>query len=145
MVFTIEEIKNYLKSKQDLTSAISDLSEVNVTACNDYPKAFNYELTPENAKKYEIQIGMAKLKEEQLIIRRNSNGKKGKYWLACSPRWIDEPIQKKMGTEYLIAYWVNYGDDETYGLFTVEQIKKWLTTPDLKLHTIAGTRERVKS
>lgn len=101
------------------------------------------ERTPQNAQKYEAQIGLAKLKEEQRNIYRNSNGKKGKYWMALSPKWIDsDEWKKKLGTEFEIAYWVNYGDDDVYGWFSVEQIKQWLSNPDLKLKTLGGTGSR---
>lgn len=143
MVFTLDEIKNYLLSHKSILDAINNLSEQGIVDCNDYPTSFNFERTPQNAEKYEAHIGLAKLKEEQRTIYRNSNGKKGKYWMALSPKWIDEERKQQVKTEFEIMYWVNYGDDETYGWFTVEQIKKWLTTPDLKLHTLSGTRERV--
>jgi hypothetical protein len=94
-------------------------------------------------EKYELQIGLWKLKEEQLQLRGQTNGAKGKYWMALSPKWIDEERKKATKTEYEIAYWVNYGDDNTYGWFTVEQIIKWLTTPELKLSEFGGTKERM--
>jgi hypothetical protein len=60
--------------------------------------------------------------------------------MALSPKWIDnDEIKKKVNTEFEIRYWVNYGDDDVYGWFTVEQIKQWLTTPDLKLRSLGGS------
>jgi hypothetical protein len=90
-----------------------------------------------------MSIGLYKLKEEQLTIRRNSNGKKGKYWMALSPQWIgDDETKKKLKTAFEIMYWVNYGDNDTYGWFSVEQIKEWLTTPNLKISSFSGTVEK---
>ena len=86
----------------------------------------------DNIAKYEQLIGMDKIKETAQL--------KGKYWMALSPRLLTE--DNKMNTDYLIYYWVNYGDDETFGGFTVEQIKKWLTIPGLLLYKLGGTRER---
>lgn len=147
MVFTIDEIRKYLIDQQKkncaLENAIANLSESNIVACIEDHTSLNFEHTKENLKKYEMKIGMYKLKEEQATLYRNTNGKRGKYWLACSPRWIHKDNKGGFNTEYEIAYWVNYGDNETYGMFTVEQIKQWLTTPGLLLHTLAGTRERV--
>ncbi len=85
---------------------------------------------------YEAEIGLTKLKEE------TRNGyKKEKYYCACSPRWINyenpearEKTKEKLGTKYDIQYWINYSDDDdNYGYYTVEEIKKWLSTPGLKL------------
>ena len=92
-------------------------------------------------EEYENKIGMTKLKDAHLQLRRETGGKKGKYWMALSPKWI---TGHKMDTKYLIAYWVNYGDDEVYGWFTVEQIRQWLETPNLKLYELGGTRERIR-
>lgn len=148
MVFTLEEIRQYLldqrKNNCSINDAIGNLSENNIVACIEDIASLNFERNKENLQKYEMKIGLYHLKEEQLTIRRNTNSKDGKYWMACSPRWIDKESKGRLNTEFDIAYWVNYGDDETYGLFTVEQIKQWLTTPGLKLHTIGGTRERIK-
>jgi hypothetical protein len=78
---------------------------------------------------YEKKIGMTKLKEKN----RKSEGLH--YYLACSAKWIDyeneearEEIKKKLNTKYDIRYWINYSDnDNNYGYYTVEDIKKWLT------------------
>jgi ribosome-binding ATPase YchF (GTP1/OBG family) len=87
---------------------------------------------------YEEKIGMKKL----ITKYGNKNGYKGdKYFLACSPKWIDyddaenrEKRKAEMKTEYDIMYWINYSDDdENHGWYTVEQIKKWLTTKGLHL------------
>ncbi len=143
MIFTIEEIKNYLLSKKTLEEAMSELTDKAIVSCNQYPKFVHFEKNDENLVKYEKQIGVWKLKEEQLLLRRNSKGKLGKYWMALSPRWIDVAGEvKKIKTEYEIAYWVNYGDDNTYGWFSVEQIIEWLTTPNLQLSELGGTKER---
>ncbi len=141
MIFTIEEINNYLKGQVDLKTAIANLSEQAIINLNQYTKSACFEKNEENLKKYEIQIGIAKLIEEQLLLRKESNGEKGKRWVVLSPKWmISSPTERD--TEYEIGYWVNYGDNNTYGWFTVEQIIKWLTTPDLQLHTLGGTKER---
>lgn len=90
---------------------------------------------------YEEKIGMKK------IIKKycNKNGYNGdKYFLACSPKWIDyedvenrEARKKELNTKYDIQYWINYSDNDTNcGWYTVEEIKKWLTTPYLHLINI---------
>jgi hypothetical protein len=90
---------------------------------------------------YEKKIGMKKIKEKQ----GKKNGYKGEnFYLACSPSWINyedkeerNKKKKKMGTKYDIWYWINYSDDDdNYGWYTVEEIKKWLTTKGLKLTDI---------
>ena len=90
--------------------------------------------------KYEEKIGITKLKEKTYLSKydKNFDESKHKYWMALSPSWINYKNQtpetkEKKETEYDIVYWVNYGDDETYGWFTVEQIKQWLENPKLKL------------
>lgn len=89
---------------------------------------------------YEKKIGVTKLKEDT-----RGNGYKGdKYFLACSPRWIDyddieyrEKRKKELGTKYDILYWINYSDDDdNYGWYNVEDIIKWLSTPGLKLKSL---------
>lgn len=142
MIFTISEIKNYLLSQSSIQNAISDLSEQSIVNCNDYPTSLNYSRTSENLEKYEVQIGLAKLKEEQRTIYSNSNGSKGKSWMALSPKWIDPERKDAIKTDFEIMYWVNYGDDDVYGWFTVEQIKEWLSTPKLKLCTLGGTKSK---
>jgi hypothetical protein len=85
---------------------------------------------------YEEKIGMKK------IIRKHKGGyHEDKYFMACSPKWIDyrdavnrEKRKAEMKTKYDIQYWINYSDDDNnYGWYTVEEIKKWLTTPKLHL------------
>lgn len=100
-------------------------------------------------EKYEEEIGIAKLKEEKFksIYSSDFDNKKHKYWMALSPRWINYKNEnpnanKKDNTKYNIRYWVNYGDNETYGWFTVEQIKKWLENQDVKLCSLGGTKSR---
>lgn len=96
---------------------------------------------------YEENIGIAKLKTDKFYSCYNNDfdKTKHKYWMALSPRWInyqnENPQAKvKANTEYDIQYWVNYGDNETYGWFTVEQIKQWLETPELRLKTLGGNK-----
>jgi hypothetical protein len=93
-------------------------------------------------KEYEHKIGMSQLIKIHLDIRRNLRGDHGKYWMALSPSWISKD-DKTHDTKFRIIYWVNYGDDETFGWFTVEQIRQWLETPTLKLYKLGGTRERI--
>jgi len=142
MIFTIEEIKNYLLTKQNLEETIAEITNDAIVGCNQYPKSIHFERNEDNLKKYEMQIGLWKLKGEQLQLRRQTNGTKGKYWMALSPKWIDDNKKEATKTEYEISYWVNYGDNNTYGWFTVEQIIKWLTTPELQLSELGGTKER---
>lgn len=95
---------------------------------------------------YEKEIGVTKLKADGLEEYRNDNGGKtgkGKYFMACSPRWIDyeneanrEKRKKEMGTKYNVQFWVNYADDDNYGWYTTEDIIKWLSTPGLKLKSL---------
>lgn len=81
---------------------------------------------------YEEEIGMKKIIKE----KGNKDGYKGKkYFMACSPKWIDyndeaarEEAKKKRNSKFNIMYWVNYSDnDDNYGWYTVEEIKEWLT------------------
>ena len=90
---------------------------------------------------YEKEIGVAKLKE----TNANKAGYKGnKYYCACSPRWINyqdaedrEKQKASWKTKYDIMYWVNYSDDDdNYGWYIVEDIIKWLSTPELKLKSL---------
>jgi hypothetical protein len=75
----------------------------------------------------------------------NKNGYMGdKYFMACSPKWIDyddpvkrEEIKKHLNTIYDIRYWVNYSDnDDNFGWYSVEEIEKWMTTPKLHLKDV---------
>ena len=87
---------------------------------------------------YEKKIGVTKLKEN------GAGYKKEKYFMACSPRWInyEDPVERekqkqKMGTEYDIMFWINYSDDDdNYGWYKAEDIIKWLSTPGLKLKSL---------
>ena len=81
---------------------------------------------------YEKKIGMKKIIEKH----GNKNGYQGdKYFMACSPKWIDydddenrEAEKKKYNTKYNIMYWVNYSDnDNNSGWYSVEEIREWLT------------------
>lgn len=140
-MFTIEEIKRYLESKENITDAINDLSKQSIINCIPIYcfDSLNYVKNNENLEKYETYIGMKRLKEEQRVLYRNTNGEKGRYWVACSPKWIKG---KKENTKFEIRYWVNYGDNMTYGWFTVEQIKEWFSNPKIYLHELGGTKER---
>ncbi len=143
MLFTIEEIRNYLATQSSIEDVIENISEQSIVDCIKIEDvtSFNYVKNQENLLKYESIIGMKKRKDEQLALRKKTNGKEGKQWLACSPKWIEDSEHKK-NTKYEIAYWVNYGDDMTYGYFTVEQIIKWFENPNLFLHELGGTKER---
>jgi len=143
MTFTIDEISRYLSQFKTIADATNNLTEQAIIDCipvDDFD-SMNYAKNKENLVKYEAHIGMQRLKEEQRTLYRNTNGKKGRYWLACSPKWI-ESDERKEKTKYEIGYWVNYGDDMTYGWFTVEQIKQWFENPNIYLHEIGGTKER---
>jgi hypothetical protein len=83
---------------------------------------------------YEEEIGMTKIKGKY----GNKNGyNKSKYYMACSPRWInyEDPEKrneekKRCKTQYDIQYWINYSDDDNNcGWYTVEEIKEWLSGP----------------
>lgn len=84
------------------------------------------------------KIGMTEL----LSGRREY--KSENYFMACSPKWINyeneaarDVYKKESNTEFDVIYWVNYSDDDNnYGWYTVEEIKKWQTTPGLKLAQI---------
>lgn len=90
---------------------------------------------------YEKKIGVTALKEK---AKENYSYKGDKYYMACSPRWIDyedaenrEKRKKEMGTKYDIQFWINYSDDDdNYGWYTAEDIIKWLSTPGLKLKSL---------
>ena len=90
---------------------------------------------------YEKKIGVTDLKEK---ASKNYSYKGDKYFMACSPRWIDyeneehrEKRKKELGTEYDIQFWINYSDDDdNYGWYIAEDIIKWLSTPGLKLKSL---------
>lgn len=145
-VFTVKEIRNFLESHTGLKTALADLSEqsiIDAIPLTDF-SSLNYEKSDENLELYEAQIGMTKEKTHQRTLYRNTDGKKGRYWMACSPKWIDPDDDRRKTTEFHIGYWVNYGDDETYGWFTVEQIREWFNTPSIKLYELGGIRERIR-
>ena len=79
MVFAIGEIKGYLNKCKNIKDAIENLSEQSIVDCIpvDCLDSLNYDKNNENLLKYESQIGMTKLKEEQQTIYRNSNGGRG--------------------------------------------------------------------
>jgi len=95
---------------------------------------------------YEEVIGLKALRDEAKKV----GYQKPHYFMACSPKWIsyDDPkfLQKRktdLGTSYDIMYWVNYSDDDdNYGYYTVEEIKKWLSTPGLKLTQIRNAKTK---
>ncbi len=88
---------------------------------------------------YEKEIGLTELKAKTRGRHHEEN-----YYMACSAKWINydnpkdrEKEKKKLGTKYDIRYWVNYSDDDNnFGWYSVEEIKKWLSTPGLKLMQI---------
>ena len=97
---------------------------------------------------YEKKIGMKKIIQKH----GNKNGYNGEnHFLACSPKWLDyedkenrKKKKKEWGTKYDIIYWVNYSDaDDTHAYFTVEEIKKWLTTDGLTLLEVRAETESV--
>ena len=141
MVFTLKEIKYYLEQQKTIHTAIQGLSEQAIINCIPYDDfdSLNFSKNEKNLLKYENKIGMAKRKEEQITLYRNTDGKRGRYWMACNPRWN---THNNANTKYGIDYWVNYGDDSTYGWFTVEQIQSWFDNPKIQLHELGGTKER---
>jgi hypothetical protein len=90
-------------------------------------------------EEYEKAIGMDVLKRE-----RKGNYGEIRYFLACSPSWIDyenlknrEEKKFEWNTQYDILYWVNYSDDDdNYGWYTVEEIMRWLKDDKIKLSEI---------
>lgn len=97
---------------------------------------------------YEEKIGVAELKKK---AKQNSGYKGDKYFMACSPSWIDyenaenrEEQKKKMKTQYDIMFWINYSDDDdNYGWYKAEDIIKWLSTPGLKLKSMNQKKQSV--
>ena len=95
----------------------------------------------EDLKEYEKKIGVTKLKEK---ARETYSYKGEKYYMACSPKWInyENPVEREKEkeqykTKYDIMFWINYSDDDdNYGWYTAEEIIKWLSTPGLKLTQI---------
>ena len=141
-VFTIKEIQNFLKTQESIEDAIANLTERNIIDAipvDDFD-SLNGEITQEKLERYEEYIGMTKQKAYQRTLYRQSNGSKGRYWMALSPRVVGN--DSTLDTKFKICYWVNYGDDSTYGLFTVEQIQKWFDNPEIQLHELGGTKER---
>ena len=143
ILYTIEEIKTYLKTQENIEDALTNLSEIIMLKSNK-TSPFNihdFVRNDSNLEKYEDFIGMTSLKEEQERLFRHSSGEKGRYWMALSPRWSNNDIDDISETCYHIRYWVNYGDNETYGLFTVEQIHEWFKDSSKKLCDIGVTKE----
>lgn len=97
--------------------------------------------------KYEEKIGIAKLKKDKYksCYDNSYDVNKDKYWMALSPSWINYKNESpenlvKNNTKYDIKYWVNYGDNDVYGWFTVEQIKEWLENPTTRLSKFSNAK-----
>lgn len=108
------------------------------------PKEITDQMYAADKEHFDLQdyckkIGLTKLKEKNKGKYREEN-----YFMACSPRWIDydnpenrEKRKKELDTKYDIQIWINYSDDDdNYGWYRFEDIKKWLTTKGLKLSQI---------
>ena len=70
MVFTIEEVENYLKQCKNLDEAIKNLSEQSIID-NIKPDDFNslnYIRNQENLFKYEISIGMKTVRSSRKLF-----------------------------------------------------------------------------
>lgn len=119
-------------------------SSLSLVIANRLPKEFirgfyNADKKRVDLINYKKKIGMTKLKEKKKGSYHEEN-----WYMACSPRWIDyedkknrEKRKKELKTKYNIQYWINYSDDDyNYGWYTVEDIKKWLSTDGLKLTEI---------
>ncbi len=91
--------------------------------------------TPLNYEKFILLTELKSRRRKEWL-----KNKEGKWWLACSPEWVYKDTN--LITDYKICYWVNYGDDNTYGRFSVEQILFWLNNKNVQLHTLGGTKER---
>ncbi len=104
------------------------------------PRKFTGEKTPDNLSVYEAQIGMKELIKKYRVKRRHA---KGKWYKGLYPEWLDEDKTNKSGakfvTNYDMAYWIEYGDHSICAWFSVEEITRWLTTPELQLATIYFT------
>jgi len=141
MVFTVDEIKHYLGGHKTIEAAIDNISGQAIASCIPITNvdSLNFKKNDANLEKYETMIGMSKQKSYQRTLHQKSGGKEGRKWMALSPKWIDG---HKLETEFEIAYWVNYGDDNTYGWFSVEQIQQWFANPGIQLHELGGRKER---
>lgn len=149
-VVYLRVLKEAFDKKDIVVAKISDsvpaFSKTSLSVCiaSKLPKEaleemYQVDKSAKDLIKYEEKIGMTKLKKKAK--------EKGKYWTALSPKWIcyEDSIERKelkkaRDTNFDIMYWVNYGDNETYGWFSVEKIKQWLSTSDLKLITIGGSK-----
>ena len=123
---------------KDVIKHLSEESIVRAIPIGDID-SLNFEKTKENLIKYEEFIGMTKEKAKMRQLYHKTNGDRGRYWLALSPEW-----NELKNSDFKISYWVNYGDNETYGRFTVEQIREWFNNPKIKLYQIGGVRERIE-
>lgn len=147
----LEELNEAFKNKNIVISFIkSELpafsnSSLSILIKDKLPKSitdsmYNVDKEAVDLIEYEKKIGVTELKE-----KTRGNGYKGdKYFLACSPRWIDynnanhrEKRKQEMNTKYDIMFWINYSDDDdNYGWYIAEDIIKWLSTPGLKLKSL---------
>jgi len=120
-------------------------ASLSVLICDILPKEITDAMYTADKKsvdlyEYEKEIGVTALKEKS----KGAGYKGEKYFMACSPRWIDyedpenrEKRKKELGTKYDITFWINYSDDDdNYGWYTAEQIIQWLSTPGLKLKSL---------
>jgi hypothetical protein len=147
----MEELNEAFKNKNIVIGFIkSELpvfanSSLSVLIKDKLPKSitdsmYNVDKAAFDLIEYEKKIGVTKLKE-----KTRGNGYKGeKYFMACSPSWIDyedaknrEKRKKEMDTKFDIMFWINYSDDDdNYGWYKAEDIIKWLSTPGLKLKSL---------
>lgn len=147
----MEDLNDAFKNKNIVISFIkSEIpafanSSLSILIKDKLPKSitdsmYNVDKAAFDLIEYEKKIGVTKLKE-----KTRGNGRKGdKYFMACSPRWIDyedaknrEKRKKEMDTKFDIMFWVNYSDDDdNYGWYKAEDIIKWLSTPGLKLKSL---------
>ena len=152
-IVKLEKLYNAFKTNNvALTYIKSDISafsnsSLSLLIADQLPKEITDGMTNVDKKRddliaYENEIGITALKEKAKATSRTNN--KEKYFMACSPRWIDyedsemrTARKKEMNTKYDIHYWINYSDDDNnYGWYIAEEIIQWLSTPGLKLTQI---------
>ena len=146
MDFSLNDIKDYLKTQTNLNDAINNLTEESVISSINIDNFLSsLPVTDKRTffmlEKYEELIGMKKRITEQLNFFSHTKGVLGRYWLVCKPKWIGNQTKSIMKTDYDISYWINYGDGNTYGYFSVEQLLHWFDNPNIKLYEIGGTKE----
>jgi hypothetical protein len=147
----VEKLKILYQAFLDLNIIIANLeggifsnSSLSLLILNNLPKEnleqiYNVDKKALDLITYEEEIGMTKLKNDKKGGYNQEN-----YFMACSPRWInykntekEKQLKKELNTDYNIVYWINYSDDDNnYGTYTVEEIRKWLSTDGLKLTSI---------